>query len=337
MKRTYWLLYGMLCILLLIFSDAAVAAGKSAVSLCLTRVFPALFPFYVASTLFSSGGLYRRVQERCPRLMMPLCFLLGSISGYPVGARLCSLTGKSEWAVYCNLSNPAFLLGVVCIGMLNDKSFLPALMLAHYGAALLALIAESLLHRNDAPAGVSAAAPAPVSFTKAVGDGMNAMLSVGGCILFFSVCAAIIKLLFSLEGRLPGALITGLLEMTAGCEAVAALSLPMRLKTALIAAIISFGGLSVGMQTLSAAEDVCAPAYLAGKAFQSGLAFLIAYAVTPWFYHETGAVLAANMESLFENASVLAATLLSASAALTFVYLLALVLKTARRRAGAGR
>ena len=92
--------------LLLVFSETALLAAQQATAMWLTRVLPALFPFYVAVTILSASGVYEVITKRFPWAALPACLLLGGISGYPVGAKLCSLSGRSEWSVYCNLCSP---------------------------------------------------------------------------------------------------------------------------------------------------------------------------------------------------------------------------------------
>lgn len=336
MKRLSWLPWFLLCALLLCFSDTAIAAAQSAVTLWLKRVLPALFPFYVATALLASGGLFAWIARRGRRLLPPACFLLGAISGYPVGARLCALAGHSEWSVYCNLCSPAFLLGVVAIGMLGDVRLAVPLMLAHYGAALAAALASRLAPSCERGQTPQETAPPP-TIAQAIADGMYAMLRIGGCVIFFSVCAALIERALGLSDGLLSAGISGLMEMTAGCQAISVLLLPARLKCACLSAVVSLGGWSVFMQTRGTDPQIRAAAYWAGKAFQAGAAFLIAYAVTPYFHEESIGVLSIDADSMLDNAAALASLLLAGSTGMIFAYLFALIAKKARSHTGAGR
>ncbi len=335
MKRVLLIASLALSALLLAFSETALGAAQQAASMWLTRVLPALFPFFVAVTMLSASGIYEIIIKRFSWAALPACLLLGGISGYPVGARLCSLTGRSEWSVYCNLCSPAFLLGVVAIGMLGDAAFFAPLAIAHYGAAVLAAVIRGLLRVDEAPASVPERTAA-FSLPQVIADGMLAMLKVGGCIIFFSVLSALIAETLGFKDSIWGALVAGTLEMTAGCQSLALLPLPSRVLCACLAAIISFGGLSVYMQAKSVAENIRPWPYLMGKLFQASLALLIAYSVTPWFYHESSEAISAQAETLLGNASALATLMLATSLGLVFSYLFALVIKKARCRIGAG-
>ena len=335
MKRLLPLISLALCALLLLFSKTALNAAQQATSMWLTKVLPALFPFYVAVTILSGSGIYEFITKHFPWAALPACLLLGGISGYPAGARLCALSGRSEWSVYCNLCSPAFLLGVVAIGMLRNTALFAPLALAHYGAAALTAIIRHLL-RADAAVSPKRTAAAAVSLPQIIGDGMLAMLKVGGCIIFFSVLSALIAQALSIHDNLWGALLAGTLEMTAGCQSLASLPLPPRMLCACMAAVISFGGLSVYMQAKSVAADIRPFPYLMGKLFQACLACLMAYIITPWFYEEGSEVISAQAETLLGNASALAVVVLATSLGLVFAYLFALVIKKARRRVGAG-
>lgn len=282
MKRLLLIASLLLSALLLAFSETALNAAQQATSMWLTRVLPALFPFYVAVTMLSASGVYETITKRSPWAALPACLLLGGISGYSVGARLCSLAGRSEWSVYCNLCSPAFLLGVVAIGMLGNAVLFAPLAIAHYGAAMLAALIRRLLGADAAPVRMHESA-ADFSLPQAIADGMLAMLKVGGCIIFFSVLSALIIRTLRLNGGILTGLLAGTLEMTAGCQALALIPLPSRMLCACLAALISLGGLSVYMQAKSVAEDIRPLPYLMGKLFQASLAFVIAYTVTPCF------------------------------------------------------
>ena len=99
-KRRSWrrgilLGFALLLALALLWNAAAAAeAVRRGVTLCLTSVIPALFPFFAVSSLLVSlgAGDAARVLERPFRALFrcggagAAAFLLGMIGGYPVGA-----------------------------------------------------------------------------------------------------------------------------------------------------------------------------------------------------------------------------------------------------------
>ena len=87
-------LAALLALALLWNAAAAAEAVRRGVTLCLTSVIPALFPFFAVSSLLVSlgAGDAARVLERPFRALFrcggagAAAFLLGMIGGYPVGA-----------------------------------------------------------------------------------------------------------------------------------------------------------------------------------------------------------------------------------------------------------
>ncbi|MDO4573321.1 MAG: hypothetical protein Q4C13_08120 [Clostridia bacterium] len=337
MKWLSILLCLFLLTLMLLFPAASTAAAQDAVGLWLTRVLPALFPYYVAASLLTAGGLFTSLSRRCRWAAFPLCFLLGAVSGYPVGARLACLAGREDWSACCNLSSPAFLTGVIAVGMLGDARFAAPLALAHYGAALLSALLDRLLLPRGRDRDAGAAAVPEISLPAAIGEGMLAMLKIGGCILFFSVCSGLLQEALHMRAGLPAAILTGLLEITAGSNAMASLPLPPRLLCAGLAAMVSLGGLSVLIQARSVSPGLRILPYVIAKLFQASAAFLIAFFAAPLLCREACEVFSSRGAELLDNASALAALLLAAGAGMSFSYLFALVTKAARSRIGAGR
>ena len=115
-------------ICLVIFSNSNLSAAKSGLSLWATSVIPSLFPFFVATELLSQTNMPYLLGRLFNVFMKPLfnirgegsfAFIMGIISGYPVGAkiacnfrnnnvlskieceRLLSFTNNSRPSIYC--------------------------------------------------------------------------------------------------------------------------------------------------------------------------------------------------------------------------------------------
>lgn len=115
-------------ICLLIFSSSNLAAARSGLILWATSVIPSLFPFFVATELLSQTSMPYLLGKIFNGFMKPLfnirgegsfAFIMGIISGYPVGAkiacnfrqnnilskeeceRLLAFTNNSRSAIYC--------------------------------------------------------------------------------------------------------------------------------------------------------------------------------------------------------------------------------------------
>lgn len=125
-------------ILLVIFSQSNLDATKRGLELWATTVVPALFPFFVVTNILFRTKLVDIFGKLFDKLMRPLfnvpgiggfAFVMGLISGYPVGAKVVSdfreqnLVTKDEGErllAFTNNSGPLFILSSVGIGLFGD-------------------------------------------------------------------------------------------------------------------------------------------------------------------------------------------------------------------------
>ena len=329
-----------LCVLLLACSDAALKSASQALDLWWTRVLPALFPFFVLTSWMHRFGLLSMLQNR---LHSPFttCFLLGAISGYPTGARVCAMLGQPSYAAYCNLCSPMFLLGVVAAGMFGNSGLIWPLALSHYGSALIMYLMEKcLIKRTQAPpAAQDSPQPGPTgNLFSDVANGMQAMLNIGGCILIFYVPVnTLLTALFGERFPLINALLDGVFELTSGCRHVAELGLPTPIAMGIAAFFVTFGGLCVFGQAMMVADIPRPLTYLTKKAAQGFLAAILCYLLTPLLVPSVVTALNNNAQSYGQNALMGLTFIASAVVGLMACYLLALVLRQPRPNITSGK
>ena len=120
-----------LILFLVIYSKNAINAASNALHICMNVLLPSLFPFFVLSKLFISSGGTKIIGNILSPFVRTLFginkngatpFVLGVISGYPVGAKcVCELyenrlLTKSEaenLLCFCNNSGPLFVISSV--------------------------------------------------------------------------------------------------------------------------------------------------------------------------------------------------------------------------------
>jgi len=113
-------------ICLVIFSSSNLVAAKSGLKLWATSVVPSLFPFFVATELLSQTSMPYLLGRFFNVFMRPLfnvggagsfAFIMGIISGYPVGAKIA-----------CNFRKNNILPKIECERLLsftnNSRSFI---------------------------------------------------------------------------------------------------------------------------------------------------------------------------------------------------------------------
>ena len=134
---------------LLIFSGSNLPAIKSGLHLWATSVVPSLFPFFVATELLMHTNVINIFGRVLNNYMRPLfnisgegafAFIMGIISGYPVGAKIASkfrennICTKAECErllSFTNNSGPLFIIGTVGILMYQNTGIGILLFITH--------------------------------------------------------------------------------------------------------------------------------------------------------------------------------------------------------------
>lgn len=143
-----------IAICLVVFSKSNLTAATNGLTLWATCVVPSLFPFFVITNLLSHTKVVSFTGKLLDRLMRPLfnvpgvggfAFVMGLISGYPVGAKIVSdfrengLVTKDEGErllAFTNNSGPLFILSSVGIGLFGDTKTGLLLLCTHVLACI---------------------------------------------------------------------------------------------------------------------------------------------------------------------------------------------------------
>lgn len=183
---------------------------------------------------------------------------------------------------FTSVSGPVFLTGAVSTGMLGVPEAGAYLAAAHYLAALLTGVFFGVLARRKPTAArppgtrwsdaagrfrrdVAACPPAGDMLSAGVDKALMTLFKIGGYIILFSVVIEMLFVtgvidaaqflyaplagLFGLGAPATQALLTGGVELAAGCARVAALDMALDQKLVLISGMAAFGGLCVHLQT----------------------------------------------------------------------------------------
>lgn len=130
-KNSISIIFVLFTIFLVIFSKSNLTAAKSGLKLWANNVVPSLLPFFIATNLLSHTNVIKYVSKACNKFMRPIfnvpgecayAFILGLISGYPVGAKivtdlkdnnLCTTEEAERMLCFTNNSGPLFIIGTV--------------------------------------------------------------------------------------------------------------------------------------------------------------------------------------------------------------------------------
>lgn len=281
---------------LILKSQTAIQAGRDAVLLCANTVVPALFPYMICSGILARSGFSALLSRYLSPVMRPLfnvpgssaiAFVLGSISGYPIGAICaadlyesgeCSKNEAERLIAFCNNSGPLFIVSVVGICIFGDAALGRLLYISHLFAAVLTGIILRSFAKTPVAAPKLLAKSASQQTEKpllAIGAVMDSsvfnILKICGFVIFFSVFCKILP-----QNRLLP-FFHSFLEITGGTQAIAAADLEFSLKMALVSFFIAFSGISVLFQVgaVTSRAGLSLKPYFFGKLLQGALSFVI--------------------------------------------------------------
>ena len=253
---------------LLIFSNTNLPAVKSGLELFVTSVIPSLFPFFVATELLQNTSIISYLGHLLDRFMKPIfnisgegafCFIMGLISGYPVGAKIacdfrkngiCSKEECERLLSFTNNSGPLFVLGTVGILMYKNSTIGLLLLFTHVLASITVGIIFRFWKKSNNSKDYKSFSKSnkkvlnnTVSLSnlgeilsKSITSSISTILLIGGFIVIFASIISILKSsgilnmlitfinpLFSalnIDSSFIGPLLTGFLEITSGISSI---------------------------------------------------------------------------------------------------------------------
>ena len=279
---------------------SAIKAAKDGISIWINILMPSLLPFIIGANLIVSlkivdilGILINHLTQKIFNVSgrSGLIFAISMVSGYPVGSKFASelrLENKisryegQRLVSFCSTSGPLFIIGSVGTGMLKNPHIGYIMLLCHY----LASLTVGLLFRNyggekriksnnsilkdinNIIYDDTKSEGFFVLFGKAVVNGVNTLLAIGGFVIMFSVFFEILQFFkvidfvsyficiflspFSITPDIISAFISGLFEMTIGCNNLSQLSnISYNLLVPLCSFLVAFSGLSILAQCSS--------------------------------------------------------------------------------------
>jgi hypothetical protein len=270
-------------VLLITFARDVKVAIADSIRLCLYTVIPSLYAFMVLSSLIVSTRIYKVLSRPFSFISRKIfhipteffsIFLLSSIAGYPVGAKLLSrlysedkidIETAASMQCYCYSGGPAFFCGAVSLTLFDSITF---------GLLIFAVIFFSNIISGIV---VGRGKPIPpikkeflnVEFTtekflSAVKDGGISILSMCGIIIFFAGFNAVLQKLgfFTimatwLKGN-TGITVSdaeSLLKSTVEINNILSLSGGKFQLLPIVTSLLSFGGLCVVVQILQFSSE----------------------------------------------------------------------------------
>lgn len=275
-------LFSAALILIAVKPEPYLGAAYRGWELFVGSVMPSLIPFAFATSFMTLSGsaeiLFRLLSKPAKRLFSTTgaggyVFAVSLISGYPIGAKTISELKKcgciddgalTGILAFGSTAGPLFILGSVGVKLLGDFRAGALIMLAH---VLGSVINGAVFGRLNKPAysfsevKSSERLNAVKAFREALGNTVSAALTVAACMILFNVAIQLLTEtgIVKIAGRVAEALgvpagagegfVAGFVEITYGIKSLAG-GLPIKQTAPLIAALVSFGGMSVQMQSM---------------------------------------------------------------------------------------
>lgn len=252
---------------LIIHPDNTAQGIKNGFLLLGNNLIPALFPFMVLSSYIASSSISEVISKLFEKAFKTIFktsgygiipFLLGSLGGYPVGAKtVCefyenekiSQNDADRLLYWCINPSPAFLITAVGTFMLgNTKSGFLLYFSCIFSSLTIGFFCRFLSSGENYAIKNRPLKSKESIFVKSVSKGSEGMLSICGWVLTFCVLASLCDALnfpYSISY-----IIKSVGEVTTGCKSavLSGLSLPI------IAGISGFGGFAVICQCASYAS-----------------------------------------------------------------------------------
>lgn len=276
-------------LMLILDSKTAISGAADGVELCLRTVIPALFPFFVVSSVLlqcenTSPTLHKLslrvagLPNGADSLLLP-CFL----GGYPVGAQSVyqmyanGRIPKQEaerLLAFCNNAGPAFLFGMA--GQVFQAKSTPWILWAIHiiGALTAARCVPATISCTDCGDRL------PIRRENLMRKAIATMGTVCGWIVLFRVLIAFLdRWFFWLLPQGVRIAFVGLLELSNGCCELEKIADPSA-RFILCSVMLAAGGICVTAQTNSVTPGLSLRCYGLGKMIQIAVSLMLSFCVT---------------------------------------------------------
>ena len=298
---------------LVIFSRTNLSAAKNGLVLWANSVVPSLFPFFVATELLSHTNFTFYLGKVLNRFMKPLfnvrgegsfAFIMGIISGYPVGAKtaanfreknICSKEECERLLSFTNNSGPLFIIGTVGVVMFGNSTIGFLLLITHILASITVGIIfrfwkynsknkyDNTNHNLNSNKDIKLSELGGI-IGNSISSSINTILLIGGFVVLFSVIISILQTshllnIFSscinpllnilhIPNDFSAGIISGFFELTNGLNIVC--NIPQKklsINIIIASFLLGLGGLSVLLQVWSTISktDLSIKPYILGK------------------------------------------------------------------------
>lgn len=296
-RSLFWL--SGICMLFLIWdAQTAINGAQDGIQQVLYTVIPALFPFIITTSVLNHILIGRKIPGTAK--IRKLCgipsgaesiFILGLISGYPIGAKLVADAYKAgqlehrnaqRLLGFCSNAGPAFVFGI--IGQMFPDRMVPFLIA---GIHILSALLTGIILPAKESRHCAVAAKMKFSLPQIVENSIKTLSVISAWIILWRIIISFLdKYILFQTPDCFNVILIGLFELTNGCIALTSIE-NEAIRLIVASCLLAAGGICVAMQTKSVAEPLRINIYLTGKLLQTLLSLVfsgtVCYLLYPTF------------------------------------------------------
>lgn len=282
---------------LILFSQSNILAVQSSISLFVSAIFPSLFPFLIVTELLSHTTIISLISAKFSKIMPTLFsspaigaypFVMGIISGYPVGAKIVANLRESNkitkidgdyLLTFTNNAGPLFIIGSVGCGIYLNSSIGFLLYFIHFVSCIITgFIFGHFVKRNFRDNSITYSSDLNFSsfgeiVSVSIKKAFSTLSIVCGFVVIFSLIISMIQtsgILSFIHNSWIFYTLLGILEITSGIQLISTISQSsLFLNLVITAFLLGIGGISVLLQVWSviSSTDLSIKTYIFGKIF----------------------------------------------------------------------
>lgn len=323
-NKLYIIVFCSFIICLVLFSNTNLVSAREGLLLWANSVVPTLFPFFVATELLNHTNFIPILGKYLNKFMRPIfkvpgegayAFLMGLISGYPVGAKivchlrengLCTKDEGERMLAFTNNSGPLFIIGTVGISLFNNQIVGVILLITHILACITVGILFGFTKKDEDVKWNRYNVNTRQKDEKTLGgilgesikNAISTILMIGGFVVIFSIIISILNNSHILElvakiispmvnsigisSEFVKPILAGIIELTNGVKMVSEVAVVnYNLSIIISAFLLGFGGISILLQVSSivAKTDLSMKKYIIGKFLQGIIASIYVFII----------------------------------------------------------
>lgn len=241
------------------------------------NVLPSVLPFMFFTRVISTLSIVQKMTKPFSFLTQSMfktppisiyTFLMAILSGYPVGSKMVAdlyLQGQIsredafKMSSFCSTSGPMFIIGAVGTMMFKSAVVGYVLFLSHIlGAILNGILFRNLKVKSSKNDEILTPQNIKTTLSDIVLNSTLSILSVGCIITIFFIIIGCFEPILNLLPPMLSCFFKGLIEITKGCLDLSTMA-NIKLSTILASFVISFGGISTILQSLTMLSELKMP------------------------------------------------------------------------------